>query len=470
MGIVHPVGLEFRERNPTPGLCPEFGDEGAALLGRGAIKIWPVLTLPPEVRPRVAALVDLPRTPQAGGHVKYWERIAQAAAEAADFPFDLTVYLSGDAPEEALSPYVRHRHLKPIFSTARLKFLPYVPDHTDLAPYHPTLARALNDADLIHTTDGFFAFAKTAERVSRAKGKPLTTSFHTDTPNYARIFTRQTIETIFARWPAIGRALVETWRAPERQGAKMERRLEQHLHAVTRAFATRETDRRLAGKVLGPERVGALRIGVDKALFDPRKRDVAALRRDYSIAGDRVVALFVGRVDVGKNVPILMEAAARAIAAGAPLHLIVAGVGPLRDILAERLAGHVGLPGFVPPAELARLYASVDVVVLPSEVEIGGMAPGEAMAAGSPLLVARGGGSADVYGETPAIQIVESGVDAWSAALAEITKDARRREAMRQAAVDYSAQRLASWSDVVREDLVPGWLAALASAGARERR
>ncbi|HLJ72230.1 MAG TPA: glycosyltransferase [Roseiarcus sp.] len=422
-------------------------------------------------RPRIAALVDLPRATEAGGHVKYWERIAHAAAEAADFPFDLTVYFSGDAPDEVLSPAVRLRHLRPIFSTARLKFLPYVPDHTDLAPYHPALARALADCDLIHTTDGFFAFAKTAERVARAKGKPLTTSFHTDTPSYARIFTRQTIETLFGRWPTLSRALIETWRAPERQSAKTERRLEQHLSAATRAFATRREDRRLAERVLGAGRVDALRLGVDKALFDPSRRDRDALRRDYAIPSGGVAALFVGRVDVGKNVPILMEAAARAIAAGAPLHLIVAGLGPLRDALAEKLEGHVSLPGFVPPGELARLYASVDFTVLPSEVEIGGMAPGEAMAAGSPLLVARGGGAADIYGETPAIWIVEAGVDAWTAALIEITKDARRRAPMRQAALDDSARSLASWTDVVREDLVPGWRAALTSAGAaRERR
>jgi glycosyltransferase involved in cell wall biosynthesis len=332
------------------------------------------------------------------------------------------------------------------------------------------MARALRHCDLVHTTDGFFAFAKTAGRVARASGKPLTTSFHTDTPNYARIFTRQAIDTMFARWPKVRRALIEDWRAPERQGAKMERRLVQHLRAATRAFATRRHDRQLAERILGAGRVGDLRIGVDKTMFDSSKRDIVGLRRDYAIAAGRVVALYVGRVDVGKNVPVLMEATARAIAAGAPLHLIVAGAGPLRDALAEKLRGHVSLPGFVPPAELARLYASVDATVLPSEVEIGGMAPAEAMAAGSPLLVARGGGYADVYSDTPALCAVESGVEAWSVALTEMTKDLARREAMRRAALEYSARRLASWVDVVREDLVPGWRAALASVGAARQR
>jgi glycosyltransferase involved in cell wall biosynthesis len=424
----------------------------------------PLNTLSSSHRPRIAALVDLPRGVEAGGHVKYWERIASAAAAIEDFPFDLTVYFSGEAADETLAPHVRLRHLKPVFSSARLKFLPYVPEHADLAPYHWRLARELSLYDLFHTTDGFFAFAGAAERVARARAIPLTTSFHTDTPAYARIFTRRTIEKMFQRWPWIGARLIEDWDAPERQGAKMERRLQRHLRAARHAFATRIEDRRLAESLLGPTRVSGLRIGVDKKLFNPYRRDTGALRRDYDIQEGRAVALFVGRVDVGKNIPTLMEAAARAIARSAPLHLIVAGLGPLRAEIAERLAGHVSLPGFVAPTELARLYASVDFVALPSEVEIGGMAAMEAIASGAPLLVARASGSAAVIDAAEAIRVVEGGVDAWTAALREMSGNADRRQKMRQAALDYGARRLAQWADVVKDDLTPGWRAALSGA------
>jgi len=78
------------------------------------------------------------------------------------------------------------------------------------------------------------------------------------------------------------------------------------------------------------------------------------------------------------------------------------------------------------------------------------------------LLVARLGGSAEVYGDALAIGVVESGVEAWTAALIEMTKDAHRLAAMRRATLDYAARRLANWSDIVKEDLVPGWRAALA--------
>ncbi len=420
----------------------------------------------PARRLRIAALVDLPRSAEAGGHVKYWERVAAAAAEAdlGDFPFDLTVYFSGERGEEALAPHVRLRHLKPVFSTARLKFIPYVPAHSDLASYHRRLARDLTAHDLIHTTDAYFAFAKTAERVARDRGMPLTSSFHTDTPAYARIFTRQTIERVFRRLPWLRRKLIDELRLDERQGAKMAHLLQRHLRAAAHVFFTRDEDRALAAQILGAQRVSRLRIGVDKLLFGPHRREQEALRRDYAVPQDRTIALFVGRLDVGKNVPILVESAQRAIAAGAPLHLVVAGLGPMRTELAERLAGHISLPGFVSPAELGRLYASVDFVALPSEVEIGGMAVAEAIAAGAPMLLARKASSAGVFEHNEAIRPVEGGAEAWATALEEMARSEALREKMRRAALDYGARRLASWADVLREDLTPGWRAALARA------
>jgi glycosyltransferase involved in cell wall biosynthesis len=417
-------------------------------------------------RPKIAVLVDLPRSAEAGGHVKYWERVAAAAATADDFPFDLTVYFSGAGGEETLAPHVRLRHFEPIFSTARLKFLPYVPDHSDLAWFHPRLARDLPAYDLIHTTDAYFAFAKTAERFSRKNGVPLTNSFHTDTPAYTRIFARQTIERLFRRWPWLQRKLIEDWRAPERQGVKMERLLRRHLSASARAFFTRGEDRDLAEQILGAARVSPLRIGVDKTLFGPHRREQAALHRDYAIPEGRAIALFVGRVDVGKNVPVLLEAAERAIAAGAPLHFVIAGLGPMRAELAERLAGHVSLPGFVSPDEIGRLYASVDFVALPSEVEIGGMAVAEAIAAGAPMLLAAKASSASVFDHSEAIRLVAGGVAAWAAALTEMAENTDLRQRIRQAALDYSAKRLATWTDVLRDDLTPGWRAALGRAPA----
>jgi glycosyltransferase involved in cell wall biosynthesis len=405
---------------------------------------------------RVAVLVDLARSPQAGGHVKCWERLATAAAQST-LPLDLTVYFSGSAPDEILGPHTRLRHLPPVFSTARLKFLPYVPDHTDLAPYHARLARELAQYDVIHTTDGFFAFTQTAERVSRMQGIPLVTSFHTDTPSYTRIFTRQTIEKIFGKWPQIRHKLIDDWKIPERKAGGMQRRLERHMLLCRYVLVTRMEDHTLADSLLGPARDYHLRLGVDKTMFNPVKRDRAGIEKTYHIPEGRTVLLFVGRVDVGKNIYTLIGAMEKLIGEGVPLHLITAGIGPATGDVKKCLGDHASVPGFVNPEELARLYAGVDALALCSEVEIRSMAGVEAMASGCPVLVSHKSGVRELFNNTPAMQPVESGIDAWVSALRLFASSPQQQKAMRAAALDYSLHHLASWQDVLAEDLFAVW-------------
>ncbi len=404
---------------------------------------------------RVAALVDLPRSPEAGGHVKCWERLADAAADA-QLPLDLTVYFSGRNRTEVLGPGARLAHLPPLFSTAQLKFLPYVPDHTDLAPYHPRLARELGSYDVIHTTDAFFAFAKTAEGVSRRRGIPLTTSFHTDTPSYTRIFTRQTIEARFgASWPA--RKLIDDWQLPERQGRRMDQRLVQHLRRCAFVAATRAEDHALAESMLGRSRVGHLRLGIDKRLFGPHRADRARVEAELALPKDRILVLFVGRLDVGKNIHTLVDAIATLRAEGVPLHLITAGVGPAEADIRRKLGPAATIAGYVQPCELARLYASVDMVALSSEVEIRSMVGVEAMASGCPVLVSKKSGVAELFDDTPAMRVVDSGAAAWAEALRQTAACAPMRAGMRAAALDYSRRCLAPWREVLDEDLFSLW-------------
>ena len=415
---------------------------------------------------RVAALVDLPRSEQAGGHVKCWERLAHAAADAS-LPLDLTVYFSGRRSGETLGPGARLAHLPPVFSTAQLKFLPYVPDHTDLAPYHPQLGRELGAYDVIHTTDAFFAFAKTAESVSRRRGIPLTTSFHTDTPSYTRIFTRQTIEARFGSgWPA--RKLIDDWQLPERQGRRMDERLTQHVRRCAFVAATTAEQHDLAASILGRSRVGHLRLGIDKQMFGPHRADRAGVEAEFGLPPGEMLALFVGRLDVGKNIHTLVDAIASLRAEGLPLRLITAGVGPAAAEIKAKLGDAAIVPGFVAPDRLARLYASVDLVALVSEVEIRSMVGVEAMASGSPVLVSKKSGVAELFDHTPAMRVVEGGAAAWAAALRQVASAGGALAAMREAALDYARRELAGWAEVLEEDLFARWRDAAQGAMAEE--
>jgi glycosyltransferase involved in cell wall biosynthesis len=420
------------------------------------------VSAPPRLK--VAALVDLWRSPQAGGHVKGWERLALAAARQ-ELPLDLTVFFSGAASTEHLAPHVTLRQLPPRWSTARLTFLPYVPDHTDLAPWHPALAEALADFDVVHTTDAYFAYTRTAERVCRQRRLGLTHSFHTDQPNYARIFTAKAIKDRLGhgRWGGawLTDRLINHWQVPERMGRRMERQRDRHLYHCQQVLATRPVDRMGAEQILGPHGVRTLRLGADKTMFHAGRADRAAVQARYAIPPERLIVLFVGRLDEGKNIYTLLQAMAELVAQGVPLHLVAAGIGPAAADIQRILPHHATLAGFLSPADMATLYASADVLALVSEVEIRSMAMVESLASGLPVLVAAKSGLEKLLPPTEAISVVTGGVVAWQDALyAYATTDWAHR--MRPAAQAFATTQLASWEEVLAEDLLPAWQQAAA--------
>jgi len=407
---------------------------------------------------RVAALVDLPRSPLSGGHIKGWERLAKAASNST-IPLDLTLYCSGPVLTEELGAKARIKQLPPVFSTARLKFLPYVPDNTDLAHFHRTLALELANYDVIHTTDGFFAYARTAEKIGKQKNIPVVTSFHTDTPAYARVFTRLTIERLFGIG-LFGRFLTNVLHLPEREEQKKIKRLKAHLAACSKALYTREEDYEKAVPILGEDNISTIRLGVDRGMFGPHRFDREGIERDYKIPHGSIAFIFVGRLDIGKNIYVLIEAMENLIAEGQPVHLITAGLGPAEHDLRERLADRVTIAGFVDPEELARLYASVDALALTSEVEIRSMAGVEAMASGLPVLVSEKSGIACLFDNTPAMTVVSGGADAWTAAMRDFVNSTNKRVHMSKVALAYADGHIANWVDVLAEDLYAVWIKA----------
>ncbi|MDD3028773.1 MAG: glycosyltransferase [Alphaproteobacteria bacterium] len=405
------------------------------------------------MRPRVAVLVDLPREKTAGGHVKYWENIARAAADDASVAVDLTVYFSGRGEDEALSPHVRFRFLPPVFSSARLPFLPYTPAHTDLAPFHRALAKELPFYDVIHTTDAYFAFAKTAEKMAARQNIPLVTSFHTDTPAYAEVFTRETLAALLGK--KIGGAADRALSLSLRERKSKEARLEKHLRACAAILALRDEDKAL-GERIG-KTVDLLRLGVDRSVFRPDNEARRKIAQDYGLPSDVFWALFVGRVDVGKNMPLLLEACVRAVDQGANLHLLVAGLGPCCAEVASRLGPRATLAGHVLPETLATFYAASDVLCMASDIEIGGLIGAEALSCGCPLLVSQSSGVAALYGESLAIGAVPSDAGSWADALVLWSKDREANARRHEEAFRLGQRHVADWRAVFKETFLPVW-------------
>jgi glycosyltransferase involved in cell wall biosynthesis len=413
---------------------------------------------------RVGVLVDLPLGASAGGHVRCWERLAEAARDFAD-ELDLTVHFTGtESARRELSATVRYRIEPPVFGTHRLPFLSHVPDHTDLSPWHPRLARQLRNYDVIHTTDAYFAYAKTALAVGQRENIPVVNSVHTNTPEYTRLFTTQTIERLFGD-TFVSSVLLTRLHVARRMEQRMLHRLATYQRQCAFVLVSRPEQLGALRQSLDG-RAGVLRRGIDRQFFHPSRRDRVWLAEHYGIPPQRLVILAAGRLNRGKNILLLAEAVALALRQGVDAHLICAGNGDDRAAVIERLGQRTTCPGSVEPAELARLYASADVFGLPSRIEESANVLLEALASGLPVLVARdsGMGRAVREGET-GLLLPGGDASVWSQALAELAAKPAMRLAMARAARDDAEHSIPSWQEVLAQDLLPHW-----EQAARQRR
>ncbi|HZT88621.1 MAG TPA: glycosyltransferase [Stellaceae bacterium] len=411
-----------------------------------------------ERRPlKVGVLVDLTLAPEAGGHVKCWERIAEAAVGCDDL--DLTIHFNGPAPRRIeLSPSVRYVLLPPVFSTARV--VRRIPDHTDLARWHPRLAQALRGYDVIHTTDGFFCYARTAARFARRHRVPLVSSIHTNTPEYARITTDHLLERLLGRSFAY-RVATEALGVPYLVSGALQRQLHKHLRSVTVALRNYGDDP--AGAADYPMSGFSLRRGLDRALFTPAKRDRAWTEARFGIACNRTIVMYAGKLNQGKNVPLLGRIMMRLRERGAAAHLLCAGAGDHRAALEAELGDAVTCAGSLSQPELARAYASADVFAFPSAIDEYANAAMEALASGLPVLLARGSGIAGRIADCPAVTILPSDhAEPWAVAVAALAADPVHRLRLARAARAYAETRIPSWHQVLTEDLLPVWRAAAA--------
>jgi glycosyltransferase involved in cell wall biosynthesis len=149
--------------------------------------------------------------------------------------------------------------------------------------------------------------------------------------------------------------------------------------------------------------------------------------------------LYVGRLSPEKNVGTLVEALG-------DLNLVVAGDGPLRDLVPNAL-------GAVPHAEVERLLERAAVVVAPSDREGFGLAAAEAMAFGRPVVAAAGGGLLELIsdGET-GLLVPPRDPEALRTAVERLLADPELRERLGQAARARARERF-GWDAVIERTL-----------------
>lgn len=146
--------------------------------------------------------------------------------------------------------------------------------------------------------------------------------------------------------------------------------------------------------------------------------------------------LYVGNVKPNKNLGLLLRAY-RQIAAEVPYRLLLAGkmrgFGTGDDAVlreAEEMGERVRFAGEVPDAELQRMYAGAQALVLPSLYEGFGLPVLEAMQLGCPVLLSTAGSLPEVGGDA-ALYFDPRSVEELAGCLLQV-RDRAKMEELRQ--------------------------------------
>jgi glycosyltransferase involved in cell wall biosynthesis len=422
------------------------------------MSFWEIVGMQKNKIPSVGVLIDLLWHPNAGGQVKTWERFAEAA-EAFQDKINLTLHFQGNQKKVLMiSKNVRYITLPPIMSTARFRFMDHLVDHTDLSPFHISLPHYLKQYDVIHTTDAFFAYAKTALYISRLYGIPLVNSMHTDTPEGTRAYSPYIIRRLLKNGLLNG-FLLDKLHLNHLLAAYLKRKLNRFQKRCDWVMVSQSNGKHKISNTLPGKKVSFLRRGIDKRCFHPSHRDRGKLEKTFGIKKDLFVLIFAGRVDRGKNVMTLARAARFLLNRGAPIHVMIAGEGRQKQDIKDLLGPAVTFTGIVSQANLSWLYASADTLVFPSVIEICPNVVIEAKSSGLPVLVpSKGGASALVKRDgEDGMLMDDNSPRAWANTIQVLLRDSALRKQMGQAARRIIETEWPSWKNVLAEDLIPVW-------------
>ncbi len=176
-----------------------------------------------------------------------------------------------------------------------------------------------------------------------------------------------------------------------------------------------------------PDKIDVALPGVGEH-FKPQSAEAVAAFRARRGLPERFL-LFVGTLEPRKNLPLLLRAYAQLPARDrAAVHLVLAGG---RGWMAEdifttleqlRLGDTVHFPGYLPAEELPLWYSAADALVYPSVFEGFGLPVLEALACGTPALVADTSSLPEALGDG-GMRLPPHDAAAWRDALARAIHD-----------------------------------------------
>ena len=168
--------------------------------------------------------------------------------------------------------------------------------------------------------------------------------------------------------------------------------------------------------------------GVDRAVFDPSKRDME-WRRAHGLEDDDVAVVFLGRLVMEKGLDVFADTIIELRKRQVPHKVLVIGDGPARGWFEQALPGGI-FAGFKTGTDLGQALASGDIFFNPSITETFGNVTLEAMASGLPVVAAGATGASSLVDPGETGQLVPPGdAAAFAEAIAPYCTDHDLRRA-----------------------------------------
>ena len=233
------------------------------------------------------------------------------------------------------------------------------------------------------------------------------------------------------------------------QGAKSRMRVAEAIQDLDAVVTVSRAIGDAADAIARPKRpITVVPNGADAAVFMPR--DAGEARRRLAVPEGGPVISYVGKLVPRKGVDTLIEAMGLLARreGGAP-HLVMAGIGPMRDGLEHRarelgVEGHLTWLGKVPHDEVGWVMSTGDVFVLPSLSEGLPTVVCEAMACGLAVVATAVDGTPEIVDDPATGLLVQPhDADGLAGALARVLDDPVLRsqmgaEALRRSEADYT--------------------------------
>lgn len=173
------------------------------------------------------------------------------------------------------------------------------------------------------------------------------------------------------------------------------------MHEADVVVAVSEYTKRIIVDRYGvpPEKVVVVHNGIDADDVAVASATEADMRRLKALGWG--IVLFVGRLTLQKGPDYFLAAARRVIDYRPETLFVVSGSGDMAQAMIDKaaqfgIADRVIFTGFLRDKELSRLYKISDLVVMPSVSEPFGIVPLESLLNGTPVLISKQSGVAEV--------------------------------------------------------------------------